>query len=273
MGRHFSSFISYAFGKFAAKKFSKPVQNFINISYVKLLGLNMSNFKSPKEYNSLVALFTRALEKEPLIDARINSVISPCDAIVVAAGQINQNRAYQIKGMEYNINELIGLKGNDYKVLEEGEFINFYLSPKDYHRYHFPFDVKVLSLLHIPGKLFPVNIPLLKKKKNLYLENERVVLEILDRFGHKHFIVLIGALNVGKIVVTFEPALKTNINAKRPVLFKYETPKEFKKGELFGWFEMGSTIVVLSQKNAIKWYINENQKVNFGKVIGELNDN
>ncbi len=273
MGRHFSSAFSYAFGKFATKKFAKPFQNIINSAYVKLMGLDMSRFKKPGEYSSLEALFTRALEKEPVIDARVNSVISPCDAQIVAFGCIENNQAYQIKGMEYNTNELLGLFGNNYKVLEGGEFINFYLSPKDYHRYHFPFDLKVLSLLHIPGKLFPVNIPLLKNKKNLYVENERVILEVIDRFNHKHFIVLVGALNVGKMVVIFEPKLKTNSDAVKPVLFKYDRAKEFKKGELMGWFEMGSTIVILSQKDAVKWNVNLNQKVTFGDVIGELNDN
>jgi hypothetical protein len=34
---------------------------------------------------------------------------------------------------------------------------------------------------------------------------------------------------------------------------------------------MGSTIVILSQKDAIKWYVELNQKVHFGEVIGELN--
>ena len=273
MKRHYSSAISSAFGKFASKEFSPKVQSFINISYVKLMGLDMSNFEPADSYKSLTKLFTRSLKKEPNIDAQTTSVISPCDAQIVAFGKIENGLAYQIKGMEYNTSELIGNENSDsLEFLESGEYINFYLSPKDYHRYHMPFDVKVLSALHIPGKLYPVNMPLLKNKKNLYIENERVVIEVLDRFNYKHFIVLVGALNVGKMVVTFEDAIKTNENGNNRAYYRYEEPKTLKKGELFGWFEMGSTIVILSQKDAIKWSVELNQKVKFADVIGELNE-
>jgi len=273
MKKHFTSIISNLFGKFANKEFSSGIQNFINNSYVKLMGLDMSNFEDVSSYKSLKDLFIRRLKKEPTIDASITSVISPCDAKIIAFGKIKEYQAYQIKGMSYNTKELIGNENKDsFSLLEGGEYINFYLSPKDYHRYHMPFDVEVLSILYIPGRLYPVNMPLLKRKKNLYIENERVVIKVKDRFNHKHFIVLVGALNVGKMVVTFEDRVKTNAMHKR-FYIEYKEPKVLKKGELFGWFEMGSTIVILSQQEAIEWFVKINQKVFFGDVIGELNDN
>ena len=273
MSKHFTSILSRVFGKFANTKFPSTFQNFINSGYVKLMGLDMKNFAPTNSYSSLKDLFIRKLKQEPIIDASITSVISPCDAKVIAFGKINRATAYQIKGMEYNTNELIGDKGSVRdEFLDGGNFINFYLSPKDYHRYHMPFDVKVKSILHIPGKLYPVNMPLLKSKKNLYLENERVVLEVFDRFNKRHFIVLVGALNVGKMIVLFEPRLKTNIKDDKITRYSYNEPKELKKGDLFGWFEMGSTIVILSQKDAIEWSVELNEHVSFGEVIGKLID-
>jgi len=271
MGRYLSSIISSLFGKFASKEFNKPLQNFINSAYVKLLKLDMSEFDKPSSYSSLKNLFIRELKQQRVVDASKNSVISPCDSKIIAFGTIKRNSAHQIKGMNYNTNELIGALENS-KILEGGSFINFYLSPKDYHRYHMPFSVKVLSVTYIPGKLYPVNMPLLKKKKNLYLQNERVVIELLDRYDKKHFLVLVGALNVGKMVVTFEKRIKTNSGLKR---FKidYKEPILLNKGELFGWFEMGSTIVLLSQKNALRLDVELNSKVKFGDIIGELNEN
>ncbi len=268
MKRHFTSAVSSAFGKFATKEFNSKFQNFVNSSYVKLMGLDMSNFAPANSYKSLKDLFIRELKQEPTIDAKIDSVISPCDSKVIALGEIKEHTAYQIKGMEYDTNSLIGALDKS-TFLDGGEYCNFYLSPKDYHRYHMPFDVKVLSLTYIPGKLYPVNMPLLKNKKNLYLENERVVLEVVDRFEHKHFIVLVGALNVGKMVVTFEPRVKTN-SGKSKVYFSYDKPIELKKGEMFGWFEMGSTIVILSQKGAIEYNLSEGESVKFADIIGEL---
>lgn len=274
MKKHFSSVVSNIFGKFAAKEFSSPIQNVINSAYVKMMGLDMSNFAPSSSYSSLTALFTRALKKEPVIDVTRESVISPCDAKIIEFGAIKNHTAYQIKGMEYNTNDLIGAHSSqEFALLEGGAYINFYLSPKDYHRYHMPFDIEVVSAMHIPGKLYPVNMPLLKNKKNLYLENERVVLKVVDRFGHFHFIVLVGALNVGKMVVTFEERIKTNSDSSKRTYFEYKEPIKLKKGELFGWFEMGSTIVILSQKSAINWSVALNQKVSFGDVLGELNEN
>jgi len=270
MSNHFTSTLSRVFGKFATKEFNSSFQNIINSSYVKLMGLDMSNFAPTNSYKSLKELFIRELKKEPIIDASITSVISPCDAKIIAFGKIKEHTAYQIKGMSYDTNTLIDAQENS-TFLDGGDYINFYLSPKDYHRYHMPFDVKVLSVTYIPGKLYPVNMPLLKSKKNLYLENERVVIEVVDRFEHKHFIVLVGALNVGKMVVTFEDAIKTNAKQGK-ARYVYKEPKVLKKGEMFGWFEMGSTIVILSQKNAIRWDVELNQKVSFGDVIGELID-
>ncbi len=270
MYRSLSSIFSNYFGRFAAKEFPKPIQNFINNFYVKLLGLDMREFQNPNEYKSLKDLFIRAHKKPKQIDASITSVIAPCDARIVGIGKVKKNQAYQIKTMEYKINELLDIMPSS-KVLEGAEFINFYLSPKDYHRYHMPFDVKVLSLKYIPGKLYPVNLPFLKHKKNLYLENERVVIEVLDRFNKRHFIVLVGALNVGKMVVLFEKKVKTNSGMKA-FHTTYKEPLLLKKGELFGWFEMGSTIVIVSEKDAIRWNVSEGDKVQFSQVIGELND-
>ncbi len=272
MKKHFSSIFSSYFGKFADKEFPSFIQNFINNSYVKLMGLNMSKFKAPNEYKSLKDLFTRALEKDILIDSRVDSVISPCDSKIVAVGNIKEFQAYQIKGMLYNTKLLLGVEYEDkFNLLKNGKYCNFYLSPKDYHRYHMPFDLKVKSLLYIPGKLYPVNIPFLNKKKNLYIENERVVIEVEDRFNHTHFLILVGALNVGRMVVLFEPRVKTNSNIKK-TFYKYKKPIELKKGELFGWFEMGSTIVILSQKDSIEYFVKVNEKVSFGDIIGELNE-
>ncbi len=273
MKRHYSSVISRLFGKFAAKEFGNGVQKCINRIYVNLMGLDMSNFEPVDSYSSLGKLFIRPMKQEPTIDALTDSVISPCDAKVIEFGKVHNHTAYQIKGMEYNTDELIGKENSQSSnLLEGGEYINFYLSPKDYHRYHMPFDVKVVSILHIPGKLYPVNMPLLKNKKNLYLENERVVLKVIDRFEHMHFIVLVGALNVGKMVVTFEEKIKTNIDEENRTFIEYDTPKILKKGQLFGWFEMGSTIVILSQKEAIKWSVYRDQKVSFADLLGTLHE-
>ena len=271
MARHYSSVISSVFGKFAAKEFSPKIQGFINRSYVKLMGLNMSQFEAPEYYSSLNALFTRAFKFTPKHPLEPGEYISPCDALVTEVGSVHESMAMQIKGMTYDLAALLsGRYAKDLALLEGGNYVNLYLSPRDYHRYHMPFDLEVLSLLHIPGKLYPVNMPLLRNKLNLFVENERVVLECRDGQGGKHYIVLVGALNVGKMVVTFEERVKTNAKRRERSYYRYETPVKLQIGELFGWFEMGSTILMFSQKERVTYTVPVGKKVSFGEPIGHF---
>jgi len=271
MAKHFSSIASSIFGKFASKEFPKPIQGVINRAYVKFMGLDMSDFQKPESYQTLNSLFTRALRSKREIDSNPNIVVSPCDAKITAVGEIEDKQAYQIKGMEYKTAELIGVEFREYiDILEGGRFANFYLSPKDYHRYHIPFDLQIDAITHIPGKLYPVNMPLLKNKANLFIENERVVISCRDIYDKRHFIILVGALNVGKMVLTFEEKIHTNTKSLKRLHILYSKPIDMKKGELFGWFEMGSTIVILSQKDAINYSLEVSQKVSFAQNIAIL---
>jgi len=270
MKKHYTSAISSAFGKFASKEFSPSIQNFINKSYVKLMGLDMSAFKEPREYPTLNKLFTRAFVTLPTLPDDKDALISGVDALITDAGVISDGKAYQIKGMSYDIDTLFGEhhQGLAAKV-EDGEFINFYLSPKDYHRYHMPMTLKILSLTHIPGKLYPVNFPLLRNMNDLFIENERVIIECEDEKGRTQVLVLVGALNVGKMLVTFEENIRTNSDIREPQHYSYEN-LTLERGELFGWFEMGSTILTFSQKGSILPEVQVNQKVSFTDVLGKV---
>lgn len=268
--KHYTSAISTLFGKFASKRFPSIIQHVINASYVKLMGLEMSEFRAPSTYETLNALFTRPLEIERPMPSAKRALISGVDALVTDYGEIDKGKAYQIKGMEYSIQALFGRYHKAAaEWMEGGRFINFYLSPKDYHRYHMPMTLKIHSLTHIPGKLYPVNFPLLRNKKDLFIENERVVIECEDDKGRMHLLVLVGALNVGKMVVTFEPRVQTNSEIREPRHYTYED-LTLERGALFGWFEMGSTILHFAQKGAIVPQVAINQKVKFGDVIGHV---
>ena len=271
MARHYTSLVSHLFGKFAGREFSPKIQHFINKSYVKLMKLDMSPFESPEYYPSLNALFTRAFKFTPKQPLEAGQIISPCDALVTEVGSIKNSIAMQIKGMTYDLAALLsGRYAKDIGLLEGGAYINLYLSPRDYHRYHMPFDLEVLSVLHIPGKLYPVNMPLLRNKLNLFIENERVVIECRDSQGDKHYLVLVGALNVGKMVVTFEERIKTNAHAKQRSYYAYAEPIKLQIGELFGWFEMGSTILMFSEKDSVAYRVPVSKKVSFGEPIGRF---
>ena len=273
MRRHYSSALSSLFGKFAGRRFRPGVQRVINRGYVRMMGLEMGEFKAPEAYPTLNALFTRALERSRKVDPDPSAVISPCDAKISDYGMIEAGQAHQIKGMAYGVAELLTEEyAAEAASLEGGPYANFYLSPRDYHRYHIPFDLRVESVTHVPGKLYPVNMPLLKNKLNLFIENERVILACRDAKDRRHFLILVGALNVGKMVVSFEPRIHTNGQAGPIRTYRYETPVPLEKGELFGWFEMGSTIVIFSEPGSLAYELTIGQTVRFGQKIGYLKE-
>jgi len=71
------------------------------------------------------------------------------------------------------------------------------------------------------------------------------------------------------MIITFEDAIKTNSDIREPQHYKYDN-LTLKKGELFGWFEMGSTILLFSEEGAFVPKLNINQKVKFTETIGEI---
>ena len=266
---HITNLISLNFGKFAKKQFPSFIQKFINASYVKLMGLNMSEFKNAIYYKSLNDLFTRELIIKREIDANEDVIISPTDSLITQCGQIKDDIALQIKGMEYSIEELLTYYcTSNFEKVKNGSFMNFYLSPKDYHRYHAPCDFKLLKLIHVPGKLYPVNLKYLNKEFELFVQNERVVLEC-ERNGKIFYMVFVGALNVGQMVFEFENRVETNTNAKEIKVYTYENI-EITKGECLGYFKMGSTVVMLWEESMVELQDLLNKDIKFGQKIAKI---
>lgn len=271
MTHHVTSTLSQAFGRFASKAHSPFFQKIINQSYVKLMGLDMGDFNPPASYLTLNALFTRKLMKPRVFSSDPQAMISPCDALITEVGRIQEARALQIKGMSYNIDALLGdhILPSIKAHFSTGHFINLYLSPRDYHRYHLPLNTQIVRAVHIPGKLYPVNIPTLKRKVDLFIENERVVIECLADNNKRFFMILVGALNVGKMEVSFEPSIQTNSDVRTPQCYTYCDVK-LKKGDDFGCFQMGSTIVMLFEEDMITTGLGVGESVRFAQTIGTL---
>ncbi len=272
--KHVTNTVSQLFGKFADHEFPSKIQSFINHAYVNLLGLDMSEFAPPSTYPTLNKLFTRELKKPRPIDQRAGALISPVDAYVTECGKLKKDVSMQIKGMEYSINDLLTLQyGKEAKALYDGTYINLYLSPKDYHRYHMPYKLRVVSILHQPGKLYPVNFPSLRRTKELFVENERVILECFTENGGRIFIVLVGALNVGKMTIAFDHRIKTNADRYEPTLYRYDDRSLWiYKGDLLGMFMMGSTVLLFAEPGLMDVRTNDRTHVRFGEKIAHINE-
>jgi len=271
--RHITSAASQSFGKFASKEFPHWFQKIVNSTYVGLMGLDMSDFHSPSTYKSLNALFTRRLREDRGFSLNAEDFISPCDSLISECGTITEDYALQIKGMRYKCADFIGdeFSSEEKAIVADGTFINCYLSPKDYHRYHIPTNLKVLKAVHIPGKFYPVNMPSLKKRLNLFIENERVVILCEATNGKKFYMVLVSALNVGVMQVAFESRIQTNASATTPQTYEFEN-LYLDKGFDFGCFEMGSTIIILTSKDMLELNVNAGQDVKYGETIASIKD-
>ena len=266
---HITNKISIIFGKFSKLKFPKLIQTIINNIYIKIFHLDMSEFKKAEEYKSLNLLFIRALEIKREINKEENIFISPCDSLISQSGQVENNTIFQIKGMPYNIEELLTYhcKDNLYK-LSNGNYMNFYLSPKDYHRYHSPIDCTINKLIHVPGKLYPVNLTYLNKEIDLFNQNERVILECTNN-NKIFYMIFIGALNVGQMIFNFESKVETNNNSEEIKIYNYEN-LSIKKSDEIGYFKMGSTIVMIWEKEFINLDKNTNDIIKYGQKIATI---
>lgn len=266
-----TSIMSRLFGIFASKEFPALIQRFINKAYVYLMKVDLQEFEEASAYKSLNQLFTRRFKTRRLFNISEHTLISPCDSYISAYGYIKNDTALQIKGAHYGVSALLSdyVSKQNKEKLSGGMFVNFYLSPKDYHRYHVPLDMQIVRAIHIPGKLYPVNLTWLKKIDGLFLENERVVLECRTKDEKLFYMVFVGALNVGKMVFNFDASIQTNACSHLQQCYRYAN-LHVKKGDELGHFEMGSTVVMIFEKDLIQCDLEHIRQVKFGQPIGGI---
>lgn len=256
--------ISQLFGYIAAINFGF-LQKYINKFYINFFKIDMSEFKNYDEYNSLNDLFTRKLLKPRVFSSDEKDFISPSDGLCLEHGKSVDSTALSIKGRNYDIKRLLDMSYKD----AEFDYINIYLSPKNYHCYHAPCDMQILSALYIPGDLKSVNQKSLFRFENVYETNERVVLTCKSSSGFRFYLVFVGALNVGKMKFIFDTSIQTNAKYMDKALHEYENVF-CKKGEMLGNFELGSTIVVLSESGKMQLQIQIGKEIKFGETIAKF---
>jgi phosphatidylserine decarboxylase len=112
---------------------------------------------------------------------------------------------------------------------------------------HSPIEGWIKEVRYIPGLLWPVNDWSVTSIEDLFVKNERVVVEIESARGVMA-VVFVGATNVGSIRLAFEPELKTNhMHVRSPQKWNYPTKSlPISKGQELGMFCMGSTVIVVA---------------------------
>lgn len=263
-------------GRLANFKRPKYLIKIINRLFVKLNKINMEEAEFPLGYyRSLQELFTRKLKPElrPISNQK-NIIISPCDGKLYQAAGINGDLILKVKNKKYLIADLIQDK-NLAARFYEGHYCIIYLAPKDYHRFHMPINGNITETIYIPGQLWPVNNWALNNIENLFCVNERIIslIEFYNEKSSKNSLILyiaVGATLVGNIRLNF-----CNINTKKLsniTRLRHEKSINLQKGEEFGQFMFGSTIVLLFEKELINNFAKKSQMpIKYGEPLAFLN--
>ena len=223
--------------------------------FVRLFKIDLNECIQPLEsFHTLEDIFIRNLKPGQRIVQ--GSFCSPADGILVRAAAIDAGSkvAVQCKGIEYNLEMLLlGVTATKSSV-ELASYLTIYLAPHNYHRVHSPCSGVVRVIRYIPGKLWPVNQWASTHLPGLFVQNERLVFEIDIDNGGRVYVVMVGALNVGRIQTRFWKGFVTN-SIKRQVsptqrIVETSLNAQVEAGDELGVFMLGSTVIVVLNKEA-----------------------
>jgi len=244
------------------------LQWFINKHCIDLYIAKKTNID---DYPSFNAFFTRHLKlEERVID--LNDVItSPADGCISQIGKLDNKKILQAKNMNYSLSQLLA---NDMKLTEtfqNGKFITIYLSPRDYHRVHMPYTGKLLQSTYVPGKLFSVNPATIDRINNVFTRNERLI-NIFQTDNGPMAIILIGAMLVAGIHTVWQDNVAPN-HFKQPQTWRYADKNiVLQKGNELGYFNFGSTVILLFPENKANWLpgLHTKTTIQFGQAISSV---
>jgi len=219
-------------------------------------------------FPSLHAAFVRALRpgaRPVVLDPAI--LVSPSDAILGAHGQIETGRLLQIKGLSYSLEDLLGGAADLARAHEGGVYATLRLTAGMYHRFHAPHDLLVESVRHIWGDTWNVNPIALQRIEALFCRNERAVLR-LRITDYAVTLVPVAAILVAGLRLGFLPE---GVDLRRTGGRPLPCNARREKGVELGWFEHGSTIVVLAQPGFTLWpTLQEGARLRVGEPLMRL---
>jgi phosphatidylserine decarboxylase len=219
-------------------------------------------------FGSLRDCFTRELKEGARpVNADPAVVVSPCDGLVGASGEVVDGQAVQAKGFPYSLMDLLGDQElvNYYRG---GQYVTLRLTSSMYHRFHAPYDARVEQVNYISGDTWNVNPIALRRVEKLFCKNERAVIRCRLPSGAVLTLVPVAAILVASIRLRFIDVL---------LHLRYQGPNVIPcnvavtKGEEMGWFEHGSTIIVFVPSGIrLSDAIRPGDRVNMGQDLMRL---
>ena len=224
-------------------KIEQPLVRDLSIAVWRLFGdVDLSEARKTR-FTSLHDCFVRALrEGARPVDADPQALVSPCDGIIVACGHIDGDTLLQAKGLHYTLGELLGDAALAAQF-RDGCYATLRITASMYHRFHSPHDCHVSRVTYFPGDTWNVNPPALARVDKLYCRNERAAISTRLADGTQIVLVPVAAILVASLRLHF---LNLLLRAGYRGPHVIDCDHGLHKGEEMGWFEHGSTIIVLT---------------------------
>ena len=245
----------------------QPLVRDLSIAIWKFFAGDLDLHEARKErFSSLHDCFVRELKAGARpVDQTPGVLVSPCDAIVGASGRIEGATLIQAKGFDYALDDLVAdpTLGGRYR---DGTYVTLRLTSSMYHRFHAPDDCDVDEVRYISGDTWNVNPIALKRVARLFCRNERAVVPIALRHSAESVtLVAVGAILVASIRLNFL-AFPLNLQYAGPN--RLACRATFRRGDEMGYFEHGSTIVVLATSGLILApQVREGERIRMGQPL------
>jgi phosphatidylserine decarboxylase len=260
--------ISHVMGRLADLKGPSPLVQHSIRAFVRAYDVDLNEAVVPDGgFDSFDAFFTRELRSGARTpDLRPNAIVSPADGRLEDLGPIDPDARFRVKGFEYTVAELLGSEA-EAAAFHGGIFFIVYLSPRDYHRVHAAVDGRVLRTRHVDGTLLPVNAIGLAHFPKLFARNERVLTVQATRFGDVAT-VMVGAIGVGRISMSFDPRIVTNSGQPASSFDYGDSGPVLTRGAELGRFHLGSTaVVLLGPTQEYRFCVAAGEHVRMGQAI------
>ncbi len=225
------------------------IKNFFIRQFVRAYDVDIDDVRLqvPGDFASFNEFFIRELMPDARqVAAAGNVIAAPVDGTVSAAGKIEHNALLQAKGRNYTLQALLATDSAEAEKYVDGAYATIYLAPYNYHRVHAPVDAMLHSMRYVPGDLFSVNDATVRHLPDLFVRNERLVCHFSTDNGPL-LLVFVGAMNVGTINTIWTGDIRPRKNGVVEAINFRDSgmSPEVQKGDLLGWFNFGSTVIVV----------------------------
>ncbi|SCY19123.1 phosphatidylserine decarboxylase [Basfia succiniciproducens] len=241
-------------GWFANKRWG-AVTHFVIKMFAKKYNVHMAEAAKPNfsDYVTFNEFFIRQLKEYARpINQNTDALCLPADGKISQCGHIDDELLLQAKGHSFSLRDLLAGDEELTRLFKDGEFVTTYLSPRDYHRVHMPCNGTIRKMIYVPGELFSVNPFLNTHIPNLLARNERVICLFDTDFGPM-VQILVGATITASISTVWEGVINPPRTGDiRTWTYEGQSAVSLAKGQEMGAFQLGSTVINLFPKNAVK---------------------